>query len=201
MITKSIFQCTLAFAACSVLATAVFAAPAFNRKSTTNRLTSTRHAKTDSNKQKVTFEITGADKTQVDAINKALTDHGLTAKLHEGKGKGKPLHLSAEVDRGADLSPWIKAVDAAGATPKSQPAPTLQLIIYAPINKESGTQALAQLEKVKGVDIKHSTADVKMGELHVRLTGNDHVTADDISSAVQSAGIVGHFTKSGKGKS
>ena len=38
---------------------------------------------------------------------------------------------------------------------------------------------------------------VKMGELHVRLTGNDHVTADQISGAVQEAGIVGHFTKMG----
>jgi hypothetical protein len=190
---KSWFHGALALATCSLLATAVVAAPTLSKKGTKRTTIATPHVKTEAGKQKVTFEITGADNSQVDAINKALADHNLKAKVHEDKGKGKAMHLTAEVDRGGDLSPWIKAIDTTAA--KGKPAPTLALLVFAPINRESGTQALAHLDKVKGVDAKHSTADVKMGELRVRLTGNDHVTPDEISGAVQEAGIVGHFTK------
>ena len=50
-------------------------------------------------------------------------------------------------------------------------------------------------EKVKGVDIKHTTADVKNGELRVGLSGTESVTAEQISMAVQAAGVTGHLTK------
>lgn len=192
---KSWFHGAIALITCSLLASALMAAPTLTKKDTKRTTGATPHVKTEAGKQKITFQLTGADKGQIDAINKALADHKLKAKVHEDKGKGKPMHLTAEVDHGADLSPWIKAVDTTAA--KGKPAPTLTLVIYAPINKESGTLALAHLDKLKGVDAKHSSADVKMGELHVRLTGNDHVTTDQISGAVQEAGIVGHFTKMG----
>lgn len=195
---KSWFHGALAIATCSLLATALVAAPTLSKKGTKRVTGATpRAAKEDPNKQKITFELTGADNSQIDAINKALADHNLKAKVHEDKGKGKPMHMTAEVDRGADLSPWIKALDSAAA--KGKTAPTLTLVVFAPISRESGTQALAHLDKVKGVDAKHSSADVKLGELHVRLTGNDHVTTDQISGAVQDAGIVGHFTKMAAG--
>jgi hypothetical protein len=195
---KSWFHGALALATCSLLATAVVAAPTLSKKSTKRTTGATPHVKTEAGKQKITFELTGADNSQIDAINKALADHNLKAKVHEDKGKGKPMHMTAEVDRGADLSPWIKALD--GTAAKGKAVPTLTLVVFAPISRESGTQALAHLDKVKGVDAKNSSVDVKMGELHVRLTGNDHVTADQISGAVQEAGIVGHFTKMGGGK-
>lgn len=195
---KAWFHGAIALVTCSVLASALVAAPTLNKKGTKRLTTPTpRAAKADPSKQKITFELTGADNSQIDAINKALADHNLKAKVHEDKGKGKPMHMTAEVDRAADLSPWIKALD--GTAAKGKSAPTLALVVFAPISKETGTQALAHLDKVKGVDAKNSSADVKMGELHVRLTGNDHVTTDQISGAVQEAGIVGHFSKMGAG--
>ena len=191
---KSWFQSAIALVTCSLLASALVAAPTLTNNDTKRTTGATpQAAKSDPNNQKITFKLTGVHNGQIDAINKALADHKLKAKVHEGKGKGKPMHLTAEVDHGADLSPWIKAIDTTAA--KGKPAPTLTLVIYAPINKESGTQALAHLDKLKGVDAKRSTVDVKMGELHVRLTGKDRVTPDDISGAVHEAGIVSHFTK------
>lgn len=190
---KSWSHGAIALVTCSLLASALVAAPTLTKKSSKRTTGATPHEKTEAGKQKIAFELAGADNSQIEAINKALADHKLKAKVHEYQGKGRPMHITAEVDRGDDLSPWIKALD--GTAAKGKPAPTLALLVFASINKESGTQALAQLDKVKGVDAKHSTADVKMGELRVRLTGDDHVTTDQISGAVQDAGIVGHFTK------
>ncbi len=198
---KSMFYATLALAACSLLATATFAAPRSIGGTSPRHAKTPRHTSTaTSGKQRVTIEVLGADSAQSAAITKALTNNGLQAKIHEGKasGKARPMHLMAEIDPAEDLNQWSKVIGA--TTPKGQTAPTLQIVIYAPITKESGTAALAELEKVKGVDVKHSTVDVKMGELRVGLNGNDKVTANDIASAVQSAGVAGHFTKMTKGK-
>jgi hypothetical protein len=195
---KSVFHCTLAIVACSLLASITLAAPRSGKSTTPHKTPSQHPAKTTSGKEKLTIDLVGADGIEPAAITKALADSNLQAKLHEAKGKGKPLHLTADIDPAEDLSQFSKAIG--NAASKGQPAPVLQIVVYAPITKESGTQALAELEKVKGVDVKHSAADVKTGELHVAITGNDHVTAKDITTAVQSAGVSGHLSKSAKSR-
>jgi cell division protein FtsX len=180
------FHYTLAFAACFALATTAFAA-----KGVKSTSPSTHHT-ADSSKEKVTFEVTGTTSAQSTAISKALTDNGLTAKVHEGKGK-KPMHLAADIDRGADLNQWAKVVGTTAA--KGDAAPMLQLVIFAPLTAENSKTVLAELEKVKGVDIKHTAADVKTGEVRVALNGTDKITAEDITTAMQTANVTGHFTK------
>jgi hypothetical protein len=200
MVTKSIVS-SMSVLVVYLLLAAVVAAPASSEHSTKSGAFETpREAKHAVNMQQVIFEIAGADNSQAAAIEKSLADNKLEARLHQdkGKAKGKPLRLIADVDRGADLSTWIKAVAAVGAKNAGEPAPSLLLVVYAQIDKESGTQALAHLDKLKGVDAKHSTADVRLGELRVRVTGDDPVTPDDVSGALQDAGLVGQFIKSGK---
>lgn len=193
---KSMFHCTLALAVCGLMVMPAVAAKG-------DKKAAKHAAKADSGKQRVTIEVVGADSSQSEAITKALAGSGLNAKVFEAKSakkkaKDNGLHLTAEIDPSADLSAWSKAVSSASA--KGQAAPTLQIVVYAPITKESGNQALAELEKVKGVDVKNSSADVKRGELRIGLNGNDRVTANDISSAVKSAGVEGHFAKMAKSK-
>ena len=198
---KAMLYRAMVLATNSIMAAAVVAAPASRENSAKRDAFKTRReAKIAANMQQVILEIAGADNSQAAAIEKSLADNKLKARLQEDKGetKGKPMRLIAEVERGADLSPWIKAVAAVGPKKAGEPAPSLLLVVYAQINKESGTQALAHLDKLKGVDAKHSMADVRMGEIRVRLTGNDLVTPDDISGAIQDAGLVGQFIKSGK---
>lgn len=200
---KSFYQCAIAVVACAALATVAFAAPKQTRQSnksyTKHTPTSVRHHTADSTKEKVTLQITGAEGAQAAAaINKAFAGNGLHASVHETKGQ--PFRVVTQVDRGADLSQWSKAVMSAETAKKGQPAPNLELVIFAPLTKESATQAMAQLEKIKGVDAKHSLADIKGGELRVRITGQERVTPDEISSAVQSAGIAGHFTQATRGR-
>ncbi len=184
---KSILNFTLAVAACCALASPSFAAKGAK---------SSRKA-ADSNKEKVTIEISGVDSSQSAAITKALADHSLMAKLHEGKGK-KPVHMTADVDRGSDLNEWTKALS--GTVEKDHTPPMLQVVLYAPLTSENSKTVLGELEKVKGVDIKHTSTDVKTGEVHVALNGTDHVTLDDINSAMQAANVAGHYNHQRKGK-
>jgi hypothetical protein len=186
---KSILNFTLAFAVCCALATPAFAAKGAKGAG--------KHA--DSNKEHVKIEVSGVDSSQSAAINKALADHSLSAKVHEGKGKKSgPMSIMAEVDRGSDLNEWTKALS--GTVESGKTPPMLQVVLYAPLTSESSKTVLAELEKVKGVDIKHSSTDVKSGEIHVALNGTDHVTLDDINSAMQAANVAGHFSKGPKAK-
>jgi hypothetical protein len=188
---KSIMNFTLAFAVCCALATPTFAA-----KGAKGAKGAGKHA--DSNKEKVKLEISGVDSSQSTAITKALADHSLTAKVHEGKGKkAGPMSLMAEVDRGSDLNEWSKALS---GTASGKTAPMLQVVLYAPLTSENSKTVLGELEKVKGVDIKHSSTDVAKGEIHVALNGTDHVTLDDIHGAMQAANVSGHFSKPPKSK-
>jgi hypothetical protein len=167
---KSIMNYALAFAACCALASPAFAAKGAKGK----------HA--DSNKQHVKIEISGVDSSQAEAINKALADHSLSARVH---------------DRGSDLNEWAKALSTveSGKTP-----PMLQVVLYAPLTSENSKAVLGELEKVKGVDIKHSSTDVAKGEVHVALNGTDHVTLDDINSAMQAANVTSHYNHERKSK-
>jgi biopolymer transport protein ExbD len=192
---KSVFHVMLALVACLVL-TATASAKKFNSSKTP----SPRKADAAS-KDAITLEITGpADAQAIAAYQKALGSSGLPAKIHEGKKGEKPLKVMAAVDTKTDLGPFGKAVMTAVPTKPGQMPPALELMIYAPLTKETSQRAMAQLEKVKGVDAKHSTMDVKKGSLRVRISGAEHVTAEDVMKAVQSAGVVPTLAREGHAK-
>lgn len=150
----------------------------------------------------VTLEIAGpADPQAIAAYQRALASSGLAAKIHENKKKGdKALRVVATVDKATDLGPFGKAVMTAVPTKPGQLPPALEVLIYAPLTKETSQQAIAHLEKVKGVDAKHSTVDVKKGSLRVRISGAEHVTGEDIIKAVESAGVAPKLAREGRSK-
>jgi hypothetical protein len=192
---KSKYCFALATAACLVLSATASAKNVTSTKSPTARRTAV------ASKDAVSLEISGpADAQAVAAYQKALTSSGLQAKIHENKKGNKPLKVVAAVDKTTDLGPYGKAVMTAVPTKPGQTPPALEVIIYAPLTKDNGPQALAELEKVKGVDAKHSTVDVKHGSLRVRISGAEHVTAEEIMKAVEGAGVVPKLAKEGHTK-
>jgi hypothetical protein len=193
--TKLTYYVVLALVACLALSTTASA-----KKSASSKSTAPRKAAVAS-KDAVTLEIAGpADAQAVAAYQKALKSSGLSAKIHENKKGDKPLKVMAAVDKTMDLGPYGKAVMTAVPTKPGQLPPGLELLIYAPLTKETSQQALAKLEKVKGVDPKHSTMDVKKGSLRVRISGAEHVTAEDIIKAVEEAKIAPKLVKEGRTK-
>src|SRR6476661_643265 len=176
--------------AVAIVACLVLTATASAKNVTSTKAPAARRAAV-ANQDAVTLEINGpADAQAIAAYQKALASSGLSAKIRENKKGDKPLKVMAVVGKTTDLGPFGKAVMTAVPTKPGQMPPALEVMIYAPLTKENSHQAMAQLEKVKGVDAKHSTMDVKKGSLRVRISGAEHVTAEDIMKAVQSAGVV-----------
>ena len=152
-------------------------------------------------KDAVTLEIAGpTDAQAVAAYQRAITLSGLEAKVYLNIKGDKAIKVVAAVGKTTDLGPFGKAVMTAVPTRPGQLPPALELLIYAPLTKENSQQAMAQLEKVKGVDAKHSTMDVKKGSLRVRISGAERVTVEDILNAVQSAGVAPQLAKVGRAK-
>lgn len=196
---KFIFYSALSLATCLALATAAFAAkPATKHTQATKKLHST-HVAAASDRERVTIQIWGAESDQAAAtLNKALADNGVRANIHEAKGK--PYRTMTEVGKSQDLAKLGKSIAAANTPQKMTSSPALDVVIFAPLTKENAQQAMTRLEQLKGVDAKHSTADIKNGELNVRVTGTNRVSADDIYNAVHSAGIAAHFSKTPGGR-
>ena len=193
---KTIFHLTVAIVACAILSPAAFAA-----KGLKSSKTPTVKSEANNSKEKVTLEIAGATDSQAAAaLQQAFAAQGLTAQVKENKKGGKPLRVEAQIDTTTDLSPWSKAVASAAIIKRGQTTPAVELVYFAPLTKQNQTQVLAQLEKIKGVDARNSTIDGKKGAVRVRISGTDHVTAEDISNAVKSAGVVGHFARTTKTK-
>jgi hypothetical protein len=155
----------------------------------------------DGKNEKVTLEIAGpTDSQSAAAFQKAFTASGLPATIHENKKGGKALKIMSKIDKSTDLAPYAKVVSAVIPARRGTTPPALELVLYAPVTKDNQRQVVSELEKVKGVDAKNSTVDPKKGALRVRVSGAESVTADDISKAVQSAGVAGHFAKRVKTK-
>jgi len=196
---KLIFHSTLSLAACLALATAVFAAKPANKNTQTTKKPHSTHVAAASDRERVTIQIWGAESDQAaTTLNKALTDSGVRAEVREAKGK--PYRTMAEVGKSQDLAALGKAIASANTPQKAASAPALDIVIFAPLTKENAQQAMNRLGQLKGVDAKHSTADIKNGELNVRVTGANRVSADDIYNAVHSAGLAAHFTKTPSGR-
>lgn len=164
-----------------------FCTPAY----TTPDLSRERDEKNTAN---LRFDVILTDKAQSAAVESGLVDSGFKAKFHAATGRNRP-YFTAEIDRGVDLNQLLGSLSAASEISSVKPGPFYDLIIYAPLDKEAATSAINQLSEVNGVDATHSTADIARGELHVRISGDCPVTADDISQAMGSAGIAGSFGK------
>lgn len=145
-------------------------------------------------RQWVTFDVRGAESDEAARLlANTLETQGLRASIRESKGK--PYRLTVSIDRSLDLGAIGKAVMSANTPQKAQSAPSLDLVFFAPLTNENAQKATQKLASIQGVDAKNSRADVRKGELSVRIDGGQRVTADDIYNAIRGAGINAHFYK------
>ena len=193
------FRNLLALATCLTLANPVAAAPQFSQGSGgAKRGYASQHttqAPAPKYKVKLRFVVTGAVGSQELAIKNALVEAGIKAKFHEAQSKDKSTYFSASFDRRDDLEQIVAVLKAAAPDSYGQAGPTFDLIVYASMDQDSNAKMMEQLGKVKGIDATHSSIDIPAGELHVRLTGDEFVTADDILRAVSKGGLSGSFAK------
>jgi hypothetical protein len=161
--------------------------------------TSPPKAKHAHSHEKITLAISGAqDKKSAEMLTSALNANGLKSTVRESKEK--PAEVTASIEPTSDLSTYAKAITAVNTPDKMTAPPTLSVVVFATLTKDSAKQIMDKLASVPGVDAKNSKADVEKGELWVRISGDAKVTPTDISTACQSAGVTAQMTKGGKGK-
>jgi hypothetical protein len=138
--------------------------------------------------EKITLDVRGAENAgSAKVLTDALSTHGVKATLHPSKDQ--PVRVATEVNPTTDLGAAAKAVAEAKMPEKSKAAPALDLVLFGKFDKDAAKKATTALEKIKGVDAKHSMTEVNKGEISVRLVGGSQVTADEIIRAFQAAGI------------
>jgi hypothetical protein len=193
---RSILKICILMLACLAVAAAGFAqqgTPAYVGSSAPPK------AKRAKSHEKITLGIGGAeDKKSAEMLTSALAVNGLKGTVRESKGK--PFELTTSVEQTTDLGKCAKAITEVNTPQKTTAAPTLNVVLFAPFTTQTGQQVLDKLASIPGIDAKNSKADVEKGELWVRISGDAKVTPTDISTAIQSAGVTGQMTKSGKGK-
>ena len=120
---------------------------------------------------------------------------GKAPKPNKGKGASR---VTAMIDPEADLAEVAKAIKVAKTPHMSQSPPGLAVVLFASMNKDAATSAVAALGSVGGVDAKGSKANARKNEISVRLTGEKEVTLAGIMGALRSAGIDAKSSKEGK---
>lgn len=136
---------------------------------------------------KLRFRISGVEHSQVAAIERALNVAQLAPKIHVQKNNRRFVELSAELDRRADLGDIVKLINFALADMDTGAQPESYLIAYVSTDDVALAKTLDGVGKLNGVDASRSTVDFESGELHLRLTGESYVSADDFLNAIGAA--------------
>jgi len=123
-------------------------------------------------------------------LTDALVKGGLKkpSKIAPNRGKGYVIIL-AEFPYDADLGAVAKKVNQALTPHREQAPPGVSLELYAKLDKQSAQAALTSLSKLKGVDGKRSTANVKRGVISIQLSGSAKISVNDVIAALKKANI------------
>ena len=86
--------------------------------------------------------------------------------------QGKPQRIIGKFAKDADLGELARAVNGASTPHGSESPPALSLVLSGKkLDKDKSKEVVKALGKIKGVDAKGSSVNVKNGEILVKLTG------------------------------
>jgi hypothetical protein len=148
--------------------------------------------------QKLTFDVSGVVCGGcAKALAGALGEGGLKVEggLAPGKDKKEPSRIVATADEGVDLGAAAAKVQ---KKEKPHPAPPggLSLVLFATLDKDSAKKAVDAVSKLKGVDKTETKADEKKGEIVVRISGGEKLTANTLLDALKKdAGVTASVAK------
>lgn len=146
-------------------------------------------------KEQVTLDIRGADTPEgARLLGNTLSAHQIDAPLQATQGK--PCRITASIDPQTDLGAIGLAVMSTNTPDNVAAPPSLDLVLFGKFDAATAKKATQALAKMKGVDATGTNADLKTGELNIRVRGGAKVTADQIHRALQSAGVGTQFTRS-----
>ena len=108
--------------------------------------------------------------------------------------------VAGQIEADADLIAIATAVNRAKTPHGKKSPPGLSLVVFAELDKKSANVAVIALAAVKGVNSKGTTANVKKGQISIKLLGLDgsggaKLKISDILTALKKAGIEASLSK------
>ena len=91
----------------------------------------------------------------------------------EPNGGVAPVPVEGEIEAKADLIKLGTAVNGANTPHAAKSPPGVALVVFGKLDETSAAAALKSLATVQGVDSKGSKADIKKGQISVKLSGAD----------------------------
>lgn len=127
----------------------------------------------DVKRQNVLLDVYGAAcPVCATALADALGQGGVQKAGFIAAGDGvQPVRIAGEIAPEADLVVVGERVKQADTLHRDSAPPALGLVLFAELDKKTAKASLAALKELKGIDAKASKADVKKGEIRVKLAG------------------------------
>ncbi|MGE0606243.1 MAG: hypothetical protein AB7O62_03880 [Pirellulales bacterium] len=141
--------------------------------------------------QKVRLHVSGAYCLGcAGVLTDALADGGVenATKVPANRARGYVIVLG-DIAKDFDLSKLAVAVNEADTPHKKQAKPGVALELFASLDETTAPKAVEALADIKGVDAKHSSANVETGAISIKLSGEEKVTVASLIGALKKGGI------------
>lgn len=100
-----------------------------------------------------------------------------------------PTQIVAACPNECDLGAAAVKVKQAQTPHREKVPPTISLVLFADLNAESASAALAACQKIEGIDGRACQANATTGEIDLRINGEKEVTVTQIMVAMKEAGV------------
>lgn len=146
--------------------------------------------KKDKEQARVTLNVEGVEcarcaQVMTDSLEEAQVKPTVAIKP-ETTG---PSRILATCPAECDLGAVAAKVNQADTPHREKVPPTLSLVLFANLDAESASTAVATCQKIEGVDGKACQVDPSTGEIQLRISGKEKVTLAQIVNALKDAGI------------
>lgn len=146
--------------------------------------------------EKITLNVEGAEcDTCVHMLTTVLQDCKLQIASKFEPNPDGPTQVVVSCPAGCDLSACASKVAECKTPHRHESPPRLCLVMFAKLDEMSAKEAVSACRKLKGVDGAACKADIPKGEIHVKLTGGQKVTPEQLIQAFRESGVQVQLTR------
>jgi len=140
--------------------------------------------------QKITLNIEGVECGGcAKVLTSALTECKLQLAGKLEPNKDGPSQITATCEGECDLAACAAKIADAKTPHREQAKPGMCLVVFSKLDDTSAKEAVTACRKIEGVDGTACKADAAKGEIHIKLSGKQKVTPEQIVQALKDAGV------------
>lgn len=151
---------------------------------------------------KLTLNVEGVECANcAKVITNTLAESQLKVSEKIEPNSSGPSRVLVSCSEDCDLGAAAAKVNEAQTPHAAKVPPKLTLVLFAPLNEQAASSAIAACKKIEGVEGESCRAQPDKGEIQLTISGEKKLTLAQILSALQDAGIKAQTTESRPEKS